>query len=124
MAISMYLPTVETKENKAFREKWHKEFKDSKLPWPANPVGYSYDSVLFFAAAVKKAGSLDPEAIIKAWEGLEYSGTCGRYLMRACDHQMLQPLFLSKIEAKSDFFPFPFNGKPVVIPREVAAVPG
>ena len=123
MAISMYLPTVETKENRAFRDKWHSKYKDSRLPWPANPVGYCYDSVMFFAEAVKKAGSLDPEAIIKAWEGLEYNATCGRYLMRACDHQMLQPLFLSKIEAQSEFFSFPFNGKPVVIPREVAAVP-
>ena len=66
---------------------------------------------------------MDPEVIIKAFEGLEYNATCGKVLMRACDQQMLQPLFLSKIEAKSDFFPFPFNGKPVVIPREAAAVP-
>lgn len=123
LCVSLYLPTVETKENKAFIERWYNKYKNTKVPWPTNPMGYAYDGMMFFFEAAKKAGSLDPEAIIKAWEGLEYTGLCGKVLMRACDHQALQPLLFSQIEAKSDLFSFPFNGRPVVIPREKATVP-
>jgi branched-chain amino acid transport system substrate-binding protein len=121
--VSMYLPTIETKENKTFLEKWNSKFKGTNTPWPTNPIGYVYNGTKFFFEAVKKAGSLEPEAIIKAWENMEYDGVTGRVLMRGCDHQLVQPLFFSEIVAKSDFYPFPYNGKPAVIPREKAAVP-
>jgi branched-chain amino acid transport system substrate-binding protein len=118
IVVSMYLPTVETKQNKSLLERWHKKYKDTKYPWPTLPVGQIYNGCMFFFAAVKKAKSLDPEAIIKAWEGMEYEGLIGKITMRACDHQTLQPLVLSEIQAKSEFYPFPYAGKPFIVPAE------
>ncbi len=78
---------------------------------------------MFFFEAVKKAKSLDSEAIIKAWEGMEYKGLMGKNIMRACDHQILMPGPIAEIQAKSSFFPFPFPGTPVIFPIDKVAVP-
>lgn len=124
IAVTLYSPSVETKQNKWFMEKWHNKFKDTKYPWPAGATaGQSYNGCMFFFEAVKRANSIDPEAVIKAWEGMEYEGLMGKMTMRACDHQTLQPFLLAEIQAKSEFYPFPFPGKPTVIPAERVAVP-
>ena len=120
---STYLPTVDTPQNKAFLERWHKKFKDTKHPWPTGHLGFTYNGVMFFFEAVKKAKSLDAEAIIKAWEGMEYNGLMGKNIMRACDHQILMPGPIAEIQAKSTFFPFPFPGTPVIFPIDKVAVP-
>jgi branched-chain amino acid transport system substrate-binding protein len=107
-----------------FMEKWNKKFKDTKHPWPGGAMfGQVYNGCMFFFEAVKKANSIDPEAVIKAWEGMEYEGVMGKMTMRACDHQTLQPLIISEIQAKSEFYPFPYLGKPVIIPAERVALP-
>ncbi len=118
IVVSMYSPQVETESNKALMEKWHRKYRDTKYPWPTLPVGQVYNGCMFFFEAVKKAKSLEPDAVIKAWEGMEYNGVMGKMTMRACDHQTLQPLIMSEIEAKSKFYPFPYLGKPTIIPPE------
>ena len=120
---STYLPTIDTPQNKAFLERWHKKFKDTQHPWPAANLGYSYNGAMFFFEAVKKAKSFDPEAIIKAWEGMEYNSLVGKQIMRACDHQIMMPGPIGEIQAKSALFPFPFAGTPVMIPLDKVAVP-
>ncbi len=120
---STYLPTIDTPQNKAFLERWHKKFKDSKHPWPAANLGYSYNGAMFFFEAVKKAKSFDPQAIMKAWEGMEYNSLVGKQIMRACDHQIMMPGPIGEIQAKSSLFPFPFAGTPVMIPLDKVAVP-
>lgn len=47
------------------------------------------------AAAINKAGSTDPKAIAFALEGMEYETPYGKVTMRAEDHQLIQPLYLS-----------------------------
>jgi branched-chain amino acid transport system substrate-binding protein len=120
---STYLPTIDTPQNKAFLERWHKKFKDTNHPWPAANLGYSYNGAMFFFEAVKKAKSFDPEAIIKAWEGMEYNSLVGKQIMRACDHQIMMPGPIGEIQAKSALFSFPFAGTPVMIPMDKVAVP-
>jgi len=120
---STYLPTIDTPQNKAFLERWNKKFKDTIHPWPVSNLGYSYNGAMFFFEAVKKAKSFDPEAIIKAWEGMEYNSLVGKQIMRACDHQIMMPGPIAEIQAKSAMFPFPFAGTPVMIPMDKVAVP-
>jgi len=120
---STYLPTIDTPQNKAFLERWHKKFKGTQHPWPAANLGYSYNGAMFFFEAVKKANSFDPEAIIKAWEGMEFNSLIGRQIMRACDHQIMMPGPIGEIQSKSSLFPFPFPGTPVMIPLDKVAVP-
>ena len=120
---STYLPTIDTPQNKAFLERWNKKFKDTNHPWPAANLGYSYNGAMFFFEAVKRAKSLDTDAIIKAWEGMDYNSLVGKQIMRACDHQIMMPGPIGEIQAKSTLFPFPFAGTPVMIPMDKVAVP-
>jgi branched-chain amino acid transport system substrate-binding protein len=46
-------------------------------------------------AATKKAGSNDPVKVARALEGLKYQTALGEVEMRADNHQLLQPLFIS-----------------------------
>jgi branched-chain amino acid transport system substrate-binding protein len=121
IVVTQYSPEVDTPQNMAFMERWHKKFKDTRYPWPGwagGGGGYIYNGCMFFFEAVKRAKSIDPEAVIKAWEGMEYEGLMGKMTMRACDHQTLQSLILCEIEAKSKFYPFPYLGKPTFVSPE------
>jgi len=120
---STYLPTFDTAQNKAFLERWNKKFKDTDHPWPTANLGYSYNGLMFLFAAIKKAQSFDPEAVIKAWEGMEYDGLGGKQIMRACDHQIVMPGPIGEVQAKSRIFPFPFADNPIMIPSDKVAVP-
>ena len=120
---STYLPTIDTPQNKAFVERWNKKFKDTIHPWPAANMGYAYNGAMFLFAAIKKAKSFDAEAVIKAWEGMEYTGLTGKQIMRACDHQIMMDGPVGEVLAKSKLFPFPFPDNPVIIPMDKVAVP-
>ena len=43
---------------------------------------------------IEKAGSLDKEKFIDALEGLKIGSPVGKIEMRACDHQVIMPMFL------------------------------
>jgi len=81
----------------------------------------------FFMAAVEKAGSLDPEKIIKTWEGMEYTSLNGdKVIMRACDHQLLLPMSVAKVVAGKNKYlgDVPYLSAPVVkVSREDTAIP-
>jgi branched-chain amino acid transport system substrate-binding protein len=47
------------------------------------------------AKAFDKAGSTDPKAVAYALEGLEHKTPYGTVTMRASDHQLIQPLYIS-----------------------------
>jgi len=55
--------------------------------------GETYEALEFFFKAVTKAGTDDVDSVIKAWEGLEYDGLEGKFVMRACDHQAVYPMY-------------------------------
>jgi branched-chain amino acid transport system substrate-binding protein len=50
-----------------------------------------------FAAATKKAQSNDPVKVAKALEGMKMATSLGEVEMRADNHQMLQPLYVSTL---------------------------
>jgi branched-chain amino acid transport system substrate-binding protein len=50
-----------------------------------------------FAAAAKKAQSNDPIRVAKALEGMKMSTSLGEVEMRADNHQLLQPLYVSTL---------------------------
>jgi len=55
----------------------------------------SYTSVTMLAEAIKRAGSTDPLRVAYAMEGLKMPSLTGEIEMRAADHQLQQPLFIS-----------------------------
>lgn len=115
---------------KEIEKLWHEMFKND----PDRDAQYAYgvtldyiNGFLFFVAAVEKAGSLDPEKIIKAWEGMHFTSINGEDVyMRACDHQLMLPMFVAKIEkGKNPYLPdLPYLGKPIAkISIEDTAIP-
>ncbi len=63
---------------------------------PSGYAGYAYSSLYLVKDGVERAKSLDPAAFAKALEGLEYDHYKGKQWVRACDHQVFQPLFVVK----------------------------
>jgi branched-chain amino acid transport system substrate-binding protein len=111
------------------QRKFIQDFKEKNKD--LDPVVYSpvfgvndiYWGAQWLFDVVKKAGSTDSERIIKAWEGATYNMPWGKVTMRPCDHQVITPVRAAVMVKENDFFPFPYTGKPVVIPEEAVTVP-
>jgi len=80
----------DTTENKAFV----KAFQDAYNRVPGAGALYGYIAANLIAKAVEKAGTLDTEKIIDALEGLKVDSPVGKVEMRACDHQVILPIFM------------------------------
>ncbi|MCP4667973.1 MAG: hypothetical protein GY849_16610, partial [Deltaproteobacteria bacterium] len=67
-------------------------------------IGQTY----WLLSVIERAGSTDPEKIIKVWEGDSYELSNGKVLkMRACDHKAIQDLaaieYVPPAEQKQSF---------------------
>jgi len=120
-----YMITIDSPLNKIFLDKWSSKYKDAPLAfqYPNLSMGRAYWAIRFMAEAIKKAGSTDAEAVIKAWEGMDFEVPWGTVTMRACDHQLITPGVAAEIQATSDIYDFPYIGKPTFIPAEEITVP-
>jgi branched-chain amino acid transport system substrate-binding protein len=61
-------------------------------------VGYS--TVIAAAAAIRKAGSTDPEKLVAAMKGLGFSTPFGPVTFRAVDHQSTMGAFVGRTAVK------------------------
>ena len=70
-----------------------------KYPGKENEFSYYRAKTMWemFAAAAKKAGSNDPVKVAKALEGMKMQTPLGDVEMRADNHQVLQPLYVSTL---------------------------
>ena len=70
-----------------------------RFPGKENEYGYWRAKTMWemFAAAAKKAQSNDPIRVAKALEGMKMSTSLGEVEMRADNHQLLQPLYVSTL---------------------------
>jgi len=127
-AASDYTMRVDTPENKAMIAKYHEQHKDDTdwtTQWPTSSIGHTILSWQMVFAAVEKAGSLDPEKIIEAFEGLWYKTPVGWWYMRKCDHQVVLPMFGMVVKAgPNPFYDFPWHGPDIVrFPAMESAIP-
>lgn len=125
VAGDFYMITIDTPQNKAFLKKWAAKYKDAPIAyrWPNLSMGRAYWAVRFLGEAIKKAGTTDVEAVIKAWEGMTYEVPWGKVTMRACDHQMIGPGVAAEVQPTSKFFDFPYVGTPTIIPAKDITTP-
>lgn len=105
MGAEVYTLSIPTKKNEEFVAKFYKD----KGFYPTWLRGKAYMATMFWAEAIKKAGSTDVAAVIKAWEGLTYDGPAGVWTMRACDHQVQLPLWFTEIVKKTKYFDHAFE---------------
>jgi len=71
-----------------------------RFPGKENEYAYWRAKTMWemFAAAAKKAQSNDPVKVARALEGLKMPTSLGEVEMRADNHQLLQPLYVSTLE--------------------------
>jgi ABC-type branched-subunit amino acid transport system substrate-binding protein len=86
-AIQDQLPSA-----KKFVDAYRQKFNEM----PAAYGSYQYDALKAWAAAVDKAGSLDPLKVEAALEGMSFDYSSGQSFIRKCDHQMIHPVHIMK----------------------------
>ncbi|NDP43681.1 MAG: ABC transporter substrate-binding protein [Aromatoleum sp.] len=87
---------IDTALHQRFRDAYQARFKD--YPRLGSVVGYS--SVLAAAAALRKAGSTDPEKLVAAMKGLAFDSPFGRITFRALDHQSTMGAYVGRTAVK------------------------
>ena len=129
-----YLSTVDTKENRDFVKAWRARYPDAPISYryPTLTCARCVNAVVWVGDVIKRAGGLDTEKLIKAWEGSKLKTVWGAEVeMRACDHQMLSQGYVAevtepeKIPADLRYFgnEFPFLGKAVLLPKDEITIP-
>jgi branched-chain amino acid transport system substrate-binding protein len=87
---------IETAEHRRFRDAYQTKFKD--YPRLGSVVGYS--TVKAAAAALRKAGSTDPERIVAALSGLAFDTPFGKVAFRPLDHQSTMGAYVGRTAIK------------------------
>jgi branched-chain amino acid transport system substrate-binding protein len=84
-------------------EKWFNEFKERypEIDWYYHRV---YNQMYMLKAAIEEVGNAeDVDAIARALEGMEFQSPTGTVTMRAKDHQILQPMYMSVMDADAKY---------------------
>ncbi|MRR15452.1 MAG: branched-chain amino acid ABC transporter substrate-binding protein [Deltaproteobacteria bacterium] len=126
-----YIPTINTPANKKFVELWHKQWGKWSAPydtdfykWPAGFVGSGVVSLYCLFDVIQKAGTTNPDKIIKTWEGLEQQSIIGPMYMRPQDHLMLGDIFFSELVFPNKWFEHNAGwGRTITIPRALSTPP-
>ena len=126
------MATLPTPLNVETIRAWRKRYPDAPISYrvPDLQTGQSLSGFSWFLDAVKKAGSTDTEAIVKAWEGDRTEVLWGPAEMRACDHQLQSGCGVATIAKPADipedirFFPeFPYIGPARLIGADLVSIP-
>jgi branched-chain amino acid transport system substrate-binding protein len=96
MASRYFFTTPDSAENRDFVKKYHEKYKE----YPDYMAEETYAGVYFIKAAVERAGTTDPEAIIKAVEKepLAWLTPEGWKIMRPEDHQVVEDVVWGETE--------------------------
>ncbi len=92
--VNQFMSVMSTPDDETFGMKWHNQWKKWKKPyntllykWAGGTIGKTIADTYWLLSVIERAGSTDPEKIIKVWEGDEYDYLGAIMTMRACDHQ-------------------------------------
>lgn len=79
--------------NDLYKTKWQEPYKTPLWAHGTGNIGSYRDQTYWLLSVIERAGSTDPEKIIKVFEGDTYQYVNGKVLkMRACDHKAIQDL--------------------------------
>jgi branched-chain amino acid transport system substrate-binding protein len=105
-----YSYAIDTPANKTFVAAWKAEYGTL----PDNNEGDQYQSCQVLQLGIEAAGTTDIDPLRAALEKVAFDGIKGHAAMRACDHQLIQPGFIVRIE----------QGKDGPEPKVIATFPG
>jgi len=82
---------------KAWNDLWANKWKEPHTTWlwkhGTGNIGSYKEQTYWLLSVIARAGSTDPEKIIKVWEGDTYKYQNDKVMkMRACDHKVIQDL--------------------------------
>ena len=101
----------DTRENKAFADEFRRLYQRD----PKSGALYGYMAAQFIANSYRKAGKVDKEKFIDALEGMRLKSPIGTLEVRACDHQIVLPMFFG-VTKKSPNYEFLVGGDIVSVP--------
>src|SRR6267143_1665063 len=87
---------INTPEHTKFRDAYQKRWKD--YPRVGSVVGYS--ALYAVANGIRKAGALDADKLIAAFEGLQMETPFGQILWRPLDHQSTMGAYVGQLARK------------------------
>ncbi|HLZ20108.1 MAG TPA: ABC transporter substrate-binding protein [Smithellaceae bacterium] len=77
--------------NTLWKTKWKAPYNSLMYEWMGGSIGHYAEQVWWLLTVIERAGSTDPEKVIKVWEGDVYRFSTGKVVkMRACDHKIIQ----------------------------------
>jgi branched-chain amino acid transport system substrate-binding protein len=118
IATDSYVITIDTKENKDFVKRYRDKYKGTTYPEPDALSVRTYFFTQLAASAAKKAGSVDVDKIVPAFEGLREKTVVGDVWIRPCDHQMQTPMAVVEINSMK----YPYYGAPTMIPASAITI--
>ena len=105
-----YSYAIDTPANKIFVAMWRKEYGTL----PDNNEGEQWQACQVLQAGIEMAGSTDLEPLRAALAKVAIDGVKGPVAMRDCDHQVVQPGFILRVE----------KGQSGPEPKVIATFPG
>ncbi|KFI33899.1 branched-chain amino acid ABC transporter substrate-binding protein [Haematobacter missouriensis] len=97
-----YFMSVDTPENAAFIDTWHKFIKDDKRvtndPMEAHYIGFN-----MWVKAVEAAGTTKPDAVIDSIIGVAVPNLTGGYASMGPNHHITKPVLVGEIQADGQF---------------------
>jgi branched-chain amino acid transport system substrate-binding protein len=89
-----YSYAIDTPENKDFVQLWHATYGTL----PDNNEGEQWQACQILQAGIEAAGGTEIEPLRAALAKVSIDGVKGRVAMRDCDHQVIQPGFILRVE--------------------------
>ena len=105
-----YSSAIDTPANKEFVALWHKEYGTL----PDNNEGEQWQACQVLQAGIEAANSTEIEPLRAALTKVAITGVKGPVAMRECDHQVIQPGFILRVE----------KGETGPEPKVIATFPG
>ena len=97
-----YFMSVDTPENAAFIDEWHKFIKNDKRvtndPMEAHYIGFN-----MWVKAVEKAGTTDPAQVIDAMIGVAVPNLTGGFSAMMPNHHITKPVLIGEIQDDGQF---------------------
>jgi len=112
---NMYLLGLDAPQARAFEDVFH---ENSGGKWPNFAFMEGYIGIKMYFEAVRKAGSFETDAVIRAFEDLKYNGPAGTITIRKEDHQARQPVVIGEVVEKTKYYDHPFVRPVAVIPAD------
>ncbi|HVY20750.1 MAG TPA: urea ABC transporter substrate-binding protein [Bauldia sp.] len=97
-----YFESIDTPENKAFIDGWHKFIGNDKRttndPMEAHYIGFN-----MWVKAVEKAGTTDADKVIDALPGIEQANLTGGVSKMLPNHHITKPVFIGEVRDDGQF---------------------